>query len=196
MAESSEALAARARALYASGEHAAAAELYGEAIDAVPCLDAASASLVATLYANRSAARLQSDESSTAGAHDAALSLALAPSAWKPRLRLAKALAAAERESEASQQASIVLGLPNLPANAAQEASALLRLSAARAAAAQSASISGVTEAHRGMVQRTQMLRVHLCPLTAAVCSGRWHTLSVRLSNEMVSSIGVDECCP
>jgi predicted nicotinamide N-methyase len=178
-------LAAQAHAAYAAGDHRAAEQLYTAALDAAPASDT-STELLATLYANRAAARLRGDESSLTGMHDAGLALTLNPNLPRPRLRLATALAAAGREAEASEQATLVLGLPNLSAAMTREATAVLRQSAARTAASHSASMSGVTDARRRLVQRTQLLRVHLSPpADGVVRSGRWHTLSVRLSNEM-----------
>ena len=179
------ALAAQAHAAYAAGDHRAAELLYTAALDAAPS-SAISKELLATLYANRAAARLRGDESSLTGMHDAGLALTLNPNLPRPRLRLATALAAAGREAEASEQATLVLGLHNLSVAMTREATAVLRQSAARTAASHSASMSGMTDACRHLVQRTQLLRVHLSPpADGVVRSGRWQTLSVRLSNEM-----------
>ena len=179
------ALAAQAHAAYAAGDHSAAELLYTAALDAAPS-SAISKELLATLYANRAAARLRGDESSLTGMHDAGLALTLNPNLPRPRLRLATALAAAGREAEASEQATLVLGLHNLSVAMTREATAVLRQSAARTAASHSASMSGMTDACRHLVQRTQLLRVHLSPpADGVVRSGRWQTLSVRLSNEM-----------
>ena len=179
------ALAAQAHAAYAAGDHRAAELLFTAALDAAPSSDI-SKELLATLYANRAAARLRGDESSLTGMHDAGLALTLNPNLPRPRLRLATALAAAGREAEASEQATLVLGLHNLSVAMTREATAVLRQSAARTAASHSASMSGMTDACRHLVQRTQLLRVHLSPpADGVVRSGRWQTLSVRLSNEM-----------
>ena len=179
------ALAAQAHAAYAAGDHSAAELLYTAALDAASS-SAISKELLATLYANRAAARLRGDESSLTGMHDAGLALTLNPNLPRPRLRLATALAAAGREAEASEQATLVLGLHNLSVAMTREATAVLRQSAARTAASHSASMSGMTDACRRLVQRTQLLRVHLSPpADGVVRSGRWQTLSVRLSNEM-----------
>ena len=174
-------LAARARELYVTGDHAAAAQAFSEALDAVPPRSALQdADTLATLYANRAAARLR--DSAALAAHDAALSLSLQPASWRSRLRLANALASLERGAEANHQAACVLRLPNLPPHIAREASSLLRRTDALAAAA----VTSATEARHRMVQRSQILRVHLCsPLPTALRCGRWHTLQVRLSNEM-----------
>ena len=128
------ALAAQAHAAYAAGDHSAAELLYTAALDAASS-SAISKELLATLYANRAAARLRGDESSLTGMHDAGLALTLNPNLPRPRLRLATALAAAGREAEASEQATLVLGLHNLSVAMTREATAVLRQSAARIAA-------------------------------------------------------------
>ena len=86
-----------------------------------------------------------------------------------------------------------MLRLSAVPAQASQEAAALLRRAAAEASsapvaasAAEAAAHSAVTGAGFSMADGRQTLRVHLCaPLPCALRCGCWHTIAVRLTNEM-----------
>ena len=177
-----------AAAGYASGDWARAVAGYTRAIDLADCDTQA----VTTLLANRSAARLQ-DGAAAAAAHDAALSLTARPADWRPRLRLARALGELGRQADAGREAAHVLRLSAVPAQASQEAAALLRRAAAEASsapvaasAAEAAAHSAVTGAGFSMADGRQTLRVHLCaPLPCALRCGCWHTIAVRLTNEM-----------
>jgi hypothetical protein len=182
-----ESAAARARELYVAGDHAAALEAYTDALslaDEAPEPEATK--LYATLYGNRSASRLHLGQFAAA-AHDAALALAAGPTEWRPRLRLARALWELGRLDAAEQEASHVLALSSVPPHGAAEAASLAR----RARQAADATAKDDTNAHGALnngalFEPQQILRVHLCaPLPVALTCGRWHTLSLRLTNEM-----------
>jgi predicted nicotinamide N-methyase len=71
-------------------------------------------------------------------------------------------------------------------AAAAKSASESLTNDAASEGSIAAAAFSSTTAAGRRMLERRQTLRVHLCPpLPVFLRLGCWHTLSIRLSNEM-----------
>ena len=175
-----------AAAAYQRGDYSVAVEYYTHAID----LANDSELHLGTLYSNRSAARLRAaDGSYAAAAHDAEIALSICPSDWRPRLRLAKSLFELGRTAEAQHEAQSLLRLSAVPAHAAQEAAALARRASTTvvpADASAASATSAITSAGRHMADKRQTLRVHLCPpLPAALRCGCWHTLSVRLTNEM-----------
>ena len=146
------------------------------------------------LFANRAHARIQAGYASHA-AHDAALALCISPSKWWPRLRLAEALLEAGRPDAAATELQRLLSAPSLKdPDAKRDAAILLRRAAAdseqpsagSSSAEESAAASSTTSAGRSMLERAMTLRLHLCPpLPSAIRMGGWHTISIRLSNEM-----------
>ena len=193
------AAAGRARELYAASQYEEAALAYGVAIDALA--DDADAHTLATLYANRAAARLRLGGASDA-AHDAALALSLCPASWRPRMRLAEALlqcGGPRNAASASCELRHLLSLPSLPPHVQRDAAALLRQAGTDGGAAFTAAgpvgafddtsaleaaASSTTAAGSRLTSGAQMLRVHVSA-PSALRLGSWHTISVRLSNEM-----------
>lgn len=157
---------------YAAGEYALAADAYGRAIDCCSSSDGR----LAILFSNRAAARLHLEQFSFA-AHDAALALSLDPSLWKASLRRAKALLAMDRATEAADAVRALLQ-GSLPAERACEAADLLRTAREHAS-------TPAAEGPSRMVLPHQTLRVQFSSLPEQLEPGRWHTVALRLSNEM-----------
>ena len=115
--EAAVALKDEANALFKSGNYSGAASLYGNAIELLtPAVAPSAATLHVMLLSNRAACALNNSEPAKA-AQDCLAALAIDPLHTKARLRLAKALFAGGRVTEASEAlaVAVALALPAAP---------------------------------------------------------------------------------
>ena len=173
--------------LYTASRFEEAAEAYARAINVATArtLSEVSANRLAVYYSNRAQARLKLNHNKYA-AHDAALALTFDPQLLKALLRYAQAQEALGRHGEARAMAKQLLAFQPPPPEALASLAAVMLRRLHPGPISQGPTSQEVRGPKPTLVHPGQTLRVHFgMPLPDQLLFGCWHTVSLRLSNEM-----------